>query len=214
MSTQNTTILIGLGLYALLMVVIGLWGARKETAEGFVIGSRDVGYIPTMSSLATGFRDGSGLVFWVGAGATFIFGGLLSLLGGVLFGLLFFSFVGPRVRRMAKKRSYITIGQIIRDELGGRTEKVSSFIVAAFSIVLISVQLFVSGNLISAISPLSSEVSIVLVGFIVALYMFFWRSMAMLSKLTLFNSFLLYHLYSYPSSLILILSVFFRTCKL
>lgn len=173
MSTQNTTILIGLGVYALLMVVIGLWGARKETAEGFVIGSRDVGYIPTMSSLATGFRDGSGLVFWVGAGATFIFGGLLSLLGGVLLGLLFFSFVGPRVRRMAKERGYITIGQIIRDELGGRTEKVSSFIVAAFSIILISVQLFVSGNLISTISPLSSELSITLVGLIVALYMFF-----------------------------------------
>lgn len=173
MGAQNTTILIGLGLYALLMVVIGLWSARKETADGFVIGSRNVGLIPTMSSLATGFRDGSGLVFWVGAGATFIFGGLISLLGGVLLGLLFFSFVGPRVRRMAKERGYITIGQIIRDELGSRSEKVSSLIVAVFSVILISVQLFVSGNLISAISPLSSELSIALVAAVVALYMFF-----------------------------------------
>jgi len=163
-------ILSALGVYALVMIVIGLLSARKDDAEGFVIGNRNVGLIPTIGSLSAGFRDGAGIVFWVGAGATATFGGLW-LLFGALLGYLFFSFVGPSVRKRAVENDYITIGQIIKNELGWKTEKVTSLIVAVFSIMLVAMQLFVSGNLISSLSPLGADISIMIVALTVGFYL-------------------------------------------
>ena len=135
-----------------------------------MIGNRNVGFIPTMGSLSAGFRDGGGIVFWVGAGATFMFGGLWLFLG-VLLSLLFLAYIGPSVRQRALERDYITIGQIIKNELGGKTEKVTSLIVTVFALLMVGLQLFVSGNLVSSISPLSAELSILLVAVTVGFYL-------------------------------------------
>jgi Na+/proline symporter len=165
-----TIILIALGIYALIMVAIGLLSVNNEDTEGFVIGNRNVGLIPTIGSLSAGFRDGSGIVFWVGAGATSMFGGLW-LIAGVLVGYLFFSLVGSSVRKRAVENGYITVGQIIKEELGGKTEKVTSLIVVSFSLMLVAMQLFVSGNLISSLSPLGANTSIIIVAVTVGLYL-------------------------------------------
>ncbi len=170
MGSQQTIILVALGIYALVMVAVGLFTSRKESPEGFTIGNRNVGMIPTMGSLSSGFRDGAGLVFWVGAGATFVFGGLLWTFLGVLVGLLFFSLVGPKIREEAQRKNYITIGQMIRDRLGKNTEKTTSIIVTIFAVMLVSMQLYVSGNLISTITSLGVNTSITLVALIVASY--------------------------------------------
>lgn len=152
------------------MIAVGFLSAKSNNAEGFVIGSRNIGLIPTLGSLAAGFRDGGGIVFWVGAGAIAAFGGLW-VIAGVVVTMVFMACVGSSVRQRAKEKDYITIGQIIRDELGVTTEKVTSLIVVAFTTMMVALQLYVSGNLISSISPLGMKTAILCVIAIVAFYL-------------------------------------------
>ena len=44
-------------LYVVALVFVGIKTARNQTDSGFVIGSRKVGMIPTMGSLAASFKS-------------------------------------------------------------------------------------------------------------------------------------------------------------
>ena len=65
-----------IALYFVVMLAIGIIAGRGQSHEGFVIGGRDVGFIPTVGSLATSFRDGMGVIFWFGFGVTAGYAGL------------------------------------------------------------------------------------------------------------------------------------------
>lgn len=164
--------LIGLGLYFLLMIAIGIRASKSETHDGFVIGSRDVGLIPTIASVASSFRDGAGAVFWVGAGLGAAYGGLWMLVGFSL-ASLFFVFFGDRVRLIAKEHNFITIGEVIRYFIGNITEKMVSIIVLIFALAIITMQLFVSGNIFAKILDVDSAIGIASVASVVGIYMFF-----------------------------------------
>lgn len=172
MSEFQIYALIGLGLYFLVMILIGIRSSFTETHEGFVIGSRNIGFLPTVASIATSFRDGSGAVFWVGAGLGMAYGGLWIFLG-LLTASLFFVFYGEKIRLIAKEHDFITIGEVIRHFLGRYTEKAVTILVLIFSLVAIAMQLYVSGNIFARILGFDSAYGIVSVAAVVGLYMYF-----------------------------------------
>ncbi len=171
MSSTQITILLSIVAYFVLMFLMGLFSSHNQTHSGFIIGSRDVGYIPTLGSLAASFRDGSGIVFWVGFGVSIGYGGLW-LFVGVMIGLLFFAICGAKIREFAKEKDYITISEIIRNELGAATSKISAFLVLIFCLLAISMQLYVSGNIISTIVSIPAWVGVVSAASIVGFYLF------------------------------------------
>jgi SSS family solute:Na+ symporter len=164
--------LTGLGLYFLVMIVMGIVSAKTETHDGFVIGSRNVGLLPTLASITTSFRDGSGAVFWVGAGLGAAYGGLW-LFVGLITASLFFILFGNKMRLVAKENNFITIGEVIRHFIGKATEKSASILILFFSLIAIAMQLYVSGNIFSEVVGLESSYGIIAVATVVGVYMLF-----------------------------------------
>ena len=169
--TTQTIILIGLGLYFSLLLLIGFFSTKNQTHEGFVIGNRNVGLIPTIGSLAAGFRDGGGIVIWVGLGFTIGYSGFW-IVAGLFCGLGILSYFGPKVRELAIKKNYITVGQMLTDVIGSKTSKSISSIILLLSALIISIQLYVSGNLISNILGYPPCVGIIVVAIVIAFYLY------------------------------------------
>ncbi len=170
--TESQMIILGsICAYFLFMILIGFMASRRQTHEGFVIGSRNVGYIPTIGSLASSTRDGMGFIIWFGFGASAGYGGI-SFLVGLILSLLLYSFIGPKVRKMSKEHGYVTIGEMLRAQMGGKTEKLTGVVILAIAIIFISMQLYVSGNLFAEVLQIDAWVGILSVATVVGFYLF------------------------------------------
>jgi SSS family solute:Na+ symporter len=172
MSSLQIILLSAIGAYFLVMILIGLLASRKQDHEGFVIGNRNVGYIPTMGSVASSFRDGSGIVFWVGFGLVTGYGGLWVFIGSTV-GFLFYGLFANRCRKISEEKGYLTVGDMLRDNTGPITEKLASLIIVSLALVGVAMQLYVSGNLISIIIDIPAWTGVFSVATVVALYLFF-----------------------------------------
>jgi SSS family solute:Na+ symporter len=172
MDTLQISLLIFIGLYFLLMVVASIRPGKVQSQENFSIANRQAGPVPIISSLAASFRDGSGIVIWIGFGLTIGYGAM-GLIVGVFAAMLIYTWFGPRVRQLSIENDVITVGELIRVAVGPVTEKVSTLLVLAFSIVIVAIQLFVAGNLLAEIIDLSLWMGVVSVSGIVAVYLVF-----------------------------------------
>ena len=171
MLSPQVTTLGAIALYILAMVWIAIRAAKQQNHEGYIIGARNVGLIPTVGSLASSFRDGMGIVFWVQFGYMTGYGGLW-LIAGVLLGLLIVAGFGPRVRKIALENNYITVGQMLRAQVGVVTTKLASFLVLMFCIIIVAAQLFVAGNMASQLTDLPYWSGVGVAAVVVALYLF------------------------------------------
>ncbi|MBN1784077.1 MAG: hypothetical protein JW812_03855 [Alphaproteobacteria bacterium] len=169
--TTQTIILVALGLYFMFLLFVGWMSGRNQTDDSFIIGSRNVGLIPTIGSLAAGFRDGAGIVLWVGLGFSLGYSGFW-LVAGMFLGLSLMAYFGQRVREIARKKNYVTVGQMLRDQIGPKIAKSLSAIVLLFAALVVSMQLFVAGNLLSNILGYAPWIGIVIIATIIALYLY------------------------------------------
>jgi solute:Na+ symporter, SSS family len=172
MTEAQMLILGSIAVYFLAMIIIGILASRNQSHEGFVIGSRNVGYIPTIGSLASSFRDGMGVIFWFGFGASVGYGGIWMFFG-VIAGLLVYAFIGSSARKIAAQYDYITIGEMIRARTGVITERFTALIIVCFALMIIAVQLHVAGNLFSIVLGMETWIGVTSVAAVVGFYLFF-----------------------------------------
>ena len=164
-------IILGLAAYFLLMIIIGINQGRKTAHRGFVIGARNVGILPTLGSLASGFRDGAGIVFWIGVAYTLGYATLWAILGA-LAGFSIYALAGPKARKIAKKHDYVTIGNMIRDRVGPITKKLTALLIVTFALLYMALQLTVSATIFATILDQPRWLGTVLVAIIVIFYLF------------------------------------------
>ena len=155
----QVVVIASIGVYFLAMLALGWQSHKAHAREEFIIGNRDVGYLPTVGSLSASFRDGMGIVLWIGFGLTIGYGGLWMIIGGMA-GLVVCSIFGPSVRTRAIEQGAITVGELIRSTVGPITEKTTAIIVLIFSLVVISIQLYISGNLFAEVIDFASWIGI------------------------------------------------------
>ncbi len=159
-------------LYSLILITIGIKAARGQSEEGFVIGSRNVGLIPTMGSLAASFRDGMGAVFWSGIAYTYGYGGLWLIFGAII-SLFFLSFVGPKIRNHAEENGFVTVGDFLKNKLGGAGEKVVSLFVLIKSVLFISIQLYVIGIICANVFGVPNYYGVIGTSLVILVYLYF-----------------------------------------
>ncbi|ULB45633.1 hypothetical protein H4N54_25165 [Limnospira fusiformis KN01] len=152
------------------LAVIGYKVFNEKNHEDYIIGSRNVGYISTAGSIGAGFRDGVGLIFWIGTGFTIGYGGLW-LICGMMTSIFLLSIIGPRFRETAKKENYINISDMLSAHLGRITELTVSVIILVFSSVYVAIQIFVISNLLQEIFSISFYFSACTTFLVVAIYM-------------------------------------------
>ena len=170
--TPQIIFLSAIALYVIILLAVAFHSARGQTDEGFVIGSRDVGLIPTMGSLAASFRDGMGAVFWTGIAYTQGYGGLW-LIWGAIIGLLFLAVVGPKIRDHAEKEGFITIGDYLENKLGNASEKVVSMFVMLKSFLFIAIQLYVIGLICANVFDVDGAYGVIGTAIVILIYLYF-----------------------------------------
>ncbi len=171
MTTTQIYIIAGLIAYFILMIYIGITQGRKSDHTGFVIGARDVGTLPTIGSLAAGFRDGAGIVWWISAAYTAGYSVLWGVLGAFI-GFSTYAIVGPKARATAKERGYVTIGAMIKDQIGPLTKRFVSILIAVLALVFMAMQFYVCANIFSTVLDQPRWMGTVAIGVIVAFYLF------------------------------------------
>src|SRR5690606_21088059 len=97
---MNTYELIAIGLYVVLMILIGIYGYRKSTSnsEEFLIGGRKMG--PFVTALSAGASDMSGWLLMGLPGAIYMMGlaGSWLAIGLTIGAFLNYLIVAPRLR--------------------------------------------------------------------------------------------------------------------
>lgn len=157
--------------YFAFLIWVGYSQGKKQDHLGFVIGGRNVGLIPTIGSLASGFRDGAGIVLWITFAYTVGYGGMWAFLG-ILCALIIIAFIGPKVRALSIERDYITIGQMLREQIGKSTDRITALIILVFALLAMALQMSISGNLLASFVGQPEWVGLVAVGLVVMFYLF------------------------------------------
>lgn len=168
--TQITTLII-LCLYFAMLVILNWMGQRKQTADQYAIGARNVGYVATTGTLAAGIRDGAGIILWISFGYTQGYGGLW-LIAGLFLAFCLIALFGPRVRRLSVERDYLTINQMLRDDIGLYTEKLATFMMLVIALLVMSMQIYVAGNFFSSLLRQPEWVGMVGIATVVGAYLF------------------------------------------
>jgi SSS family solute:Na+ symporter len=196
MNEMQLIVIGGVALYFLIMIFIGFKASKNQSDQSFSIGERQVGFIPTIGSLASSSRDGTGAVFWVGFGITVGYGGLW-LAFGFLAGFCVYIILGPKIRKRSIELKAITVGEIIRQSIGALTEKLSAIVIVIFSLLIIAIQLYISGSLLSQVLDIPSWVGVLSVVTIVGFYLF-WGGYSTVVKTDTIQFFLILSLVLIP----------------
>jgi Na+/proline symporter len=161
---------IGILLYLIVLAIVAFRSTRRETTEGYAIGARRVGLLPTIASLAAGFRDGAGLAVWVSF--AYFFGlGALWLTVGMAVGLVVLAMRAAWLRDRAAVAGYITVGDMIRERIGFRTARIASVVITITAFLYSAAQLYVAGRIFAEMLGVSTELGIALTGVVVGAYL-------------------------------------------
>lgn len=168
--TQIITLAV-LFIYFSVLGIINWHGHKTQTADSYAIGGRKVGYIATTGTLAAGIRDGSGIVLWISFAYTAGYGGLW-LFAGVFVAFCLMALFGPRVRKISIERDYLTVNQMIHDDIGAYTQRVVTLVMLIITLLIMSMQIYVAGNFFSSLLRQPDWIGMVGVSAVVGAYLF------------------------------------------
>lgn len=136
-----------------------------------------------VSSVAANFRDGSGVAAWVTFVVYFGFGSLWLAIG-LSIGVFLLAAVVPVVFRNIELGEYSHPMELVRHQVGPYSATIFFFVTVFSAFVYSSAQVFVGGVVISSITGLSSNISLVLLGLTTGAYVILggYRSVTVTDK--------------------------------
>lgn len=166
---MNYSSLFLLLLYLLLLIIVTYISARRETPSEFINANRDVNTFTTMAALASSFRDGAGIAAWVTLSIFFGFGALWLTIG-LAAGLIVFAFFAPKIRQLASEENFLTVGDLIKLRIGGKTAWISSAIIGCTALLYAIAQIYFSGQILAQSLGVSKVIGISIPTFVVGIY--------------------------------------------
>lgn len=160
-----------LSFYFALSLAIGFWASRKQTAEGFLLGDRQVGSFSTFTTIAATKIGGGFLLTMV----TFVYlygFSAIWYVGGVIAGFaVFYFFAKNRLKDESDKNKYYTLADYLFKNYG----KVAGYLAAILTVVIVSsmlvVQLIGGSKALVEITGLSYNFSLLFISTIVLIYL-------------------------------------------
>lgn len=155
-------------IYFVLLLLIAFTHRRVTGAE-FAIANRDVSSIGIVAALAASFRDGAGIAVWIALAIGFGWGSLW-LVAGMALALVSLSVLSIQVSSIAREKNWTTPTDWMRDTIGPRTAFMASVVIAGTAILYAAAQIYVAGNILSAYTGLSTNISLIAVAAVTGLY--------------------------------------------
>lgn len=156
--------------YFVIVLFIGLFAARKQTKEGFLISDRKLSSFSLVSTIVASLIGGNAIVVFTAA--TFLYG-ISAFWGfiGLSCGCLCLILVTKKVKPLADKRKFYTLSDFFYEKYGKNVGLlIASTITLAFFIILL-IQIIAGSILLSRIIGLSYILSVFIVTIVVFLYL-------------------------------------------
>jgi len=165
----QTLALIAIAIFVVILILVGYYYRTRRTAEDFFIAKRKASVRQVVSSTFTVI--GAGEIVTLTAFA-YIYGlSGVSLFVGLSLGLLTVAILSKRIRHKSSEYKPYTITDYIRKFVGSKSEKISIVLsLITFGSILV-IQLVVGGLLISALLSWPYISSVLLIGFVIAVYL-------------------------------------------
>ncbi len=160
-----------IGLYFLLILFVGIYSARKQSSDDYLIASRSlnaaVGTTTIFSSeLGAGvILTYIALVYLYGLGAIWYF-------IGAAFGYLVFYFFALKIKTLADEKKYYTMPDFFFDKMGPFSGYLVTLIVFLIMFGWVVVNFTGGATLISQYTEIRYETSILVMGVIILIYLF------------------------------------------
>ena len=179
-----TGTLVSLGLYFLIMLLIGLWAYRKSdpSVEGYMLGGRQLS--PSVTALSAGASDMSGWMLMGLPGAMYVSGLSASwiAIGLTLGALLNYIVVAPRLRTFtAIANNSITVPDYFENRFNDQSRVlriVAAIVIVVFFTLYTSSGMVAGGKLFESSFGYSYEVGILITASVVVVYTLFGGFMA------------------------------------
>ncbi|HNZ87714.1 MAG TPA: sodium:solute symporter family protein [Methanofastidiosum sp.] len=166
------SIVILIGIYAILGTLIALYSRGAKTQESFFIGDRNIsGVVSALTYAATTYSAFMmvglvGLAYATGVGAL---GFELTYLVGTIF---FLSYYGPKIWKIAKEKGIVSPSGLLESRYGIKTAKTAAIISLLALIPYTSVQLTGVALILEKNSNINFSTAILIVGILIALWAF------------------------------------------
>ena len=166
--TYQLALLLG---YSLLMVALGAWiGRRVQSTEGFFVASRglgpglvfatllaaNIGAGSTVGAAGLGYRDGLSAWWWVGAAA----------IGSFVQAF----WVGPRMRREAAARGFKTVGDFLEQRYSTSVRVIVALLLWCGTLAILAGQLIAMSTLLTVVAGVPKWAGCVLGGVVMTAY--------------------------------------------
>ncbi len=159
-----------IALYFAIILVVGFWTGKKSDREDYLIGGRKLKSFQATTTIFSS-RIGAAilltytaLVYLYGLGAIWYF-------IGSVFGLFVFYFFGVKVKKMADDQKFYTLPDFFFYLKGNFAGYLATIIVIIIMFGWVVVNFTAGATLISEYTPISYELSVILVGVIILLYL-------------------------------------------
>jgi sodium/proline symporter len=157
-------------LYILIVVIIGIISSRKESEDGFMIADRKVQGFQVAATMSAGFFDGATLaiytayIYMYGLSAIWLFVGLA-------LGFLLVKKYAPIIKKKADKLKVYSMPEYFYKAFGKDNGLMFSFFLILQFFLLLTVNLIVSGKILSMIFPISYNLAVIIGGIVILTYL-------------------------------------------
>ena len=161
-------VLAGVISYVLLQLAIGLYVSRRTSTEAdYLLAGRRLGYfMATMSIFATWF----GAETCIGSSSAVYEEGLAGSRADPFGYTICLLFMGLVFAVPLYRRQLTTLGDLFRQRYGGGVEKIAVLVIVPSSVIWAGAQIHAFGQIVSAISKIRPEITILCAAIIVVVY--------------------------------------------
>ena len=158
--------------YFVIMLGIGWWTSRGESAEGFLLGDRNLGTAESVATIVAS-KTGAGFLL-VGTAIVMQFGlAVIWFALGQILGFLIFYFFVPHLRKLSEQNRLYTIADFYRVKHGEQIAKVVAAVSFTAMVLAFLINLLGGGKVLSVLSGWSFEVSLSAIFFVILVYILF-----------------------------------------
>lgn len=158
-----------IGIYFILVLFIGWRAGRKETAQDFIIASRNVGFFRTTAS-AFAVLGGEMLITQAALAYTFGFGAFWFWLG-IALGVVLLGLLSGKIKTIGDELGFINISEYFGFKWGNANRALSAFVIFITFFALLTIQFMAVGNILSPLFNISYPVIVITSGFVVLAYL-------------------------------------------
>jgi len=159
-----------IALYFAIILVVGFWTGRKSDREDYLIGGRKLKSFQATTTIFSSRIGAAVLLTYTALVYLYGLGALWYFIGSV-FGLFVFYFFGVKVKKMADEHKFYTLPDFFFFLKGKFAGYFATIIVIIIMFGWVVLNFTAGAKLIDEYTPISYEISVIIVGVIILLYL-------------------------------------------